>query len=79
MKELMARASQTTVRSTVIVLSVIFCFVFMGSLLFKEIPPNNKDIVNILGGTLIGTVVGSVYGYLFGQSKMTDKKQDINQ
>jgi len=80
MTEFMTKAaSATTVRSTVIILSVIFCFAFMGALLVKEIPASNKDIVNILGGTLFGTVIGSVYGYLFGQSKSMDKKQDSSQ
>ncbi len=53
-------------------ISAIGSFSFLLMLLFKSIPPENKDLINILGGVVIGTSLGGAYGYYFGQSKKRD-------
>lgn len=61
------------VRSTLSKIVVICSFAVLGLLFFKEVPTNNKDILNICIGVVIGASIGPVFGYYFGDSKKEDK------
>lgn len=53
-------------------LSAFQSFVFIMVLCFHEIPKENEQLVNIMGGAIILNTIASVYGYYFGQSKRRD-------
>lgn len=55
---------------------VIGTFLFGYLLFFKEIPNGNKDIMNIMFGTLVGLCV-TVIGYHRGSSEGSTTKQNI--
>jgi len=57
-------------------LIVIGFFLLLLSLVKFEVPPENKDILNIVVGALIGCFT-SVVGYFFGSSKGSKEKTQI--
>jgi drug/metabolite transporter (DMT)-like permease len=79
MTELMKKITKQDIRNTLALIIVIGCFAFIFSLLKRPIPVENKDVVNILAGTLFGTLA-AVAGYYYGQSKTEAdlKKRDTD-
>lgn len=74
MTEFIRKLTKTEIRSVLAILIILGGFSFIGVLLIAPIPPENKDLVNIvIGGVFTGTVA-SVANYYFGSSKNeTDK------
>jgi phosphotransferase system glucose/maltose/N-acetylglucosamine-specific IIC component len=67
--ESIGRAARTIVAMIV----VLGGFLFLFFLLYKKIPVENKDILQIAAGIVLATM-GVVTGYYFGSSKnLTDK------
>lgn len=56
------------------VLVIVLCWVFLFSLLFVEVPQNNKDIVNFLAGSFFGYALGGSVKYLFDYIKKEDEE-----
>lgn len=68
MKKLWLNLSSTDIRNIIAVVFVIGVLLYIYVLVFKPVPPENKDLVNVLGGTVISSL-GIVLGYYFGASK----------
>jgi hypothetical protein len=54
------------------VIIITMSFVFLIMVLWKPIPADNKDLVNLAVGFIIGTAMSGVIGYYFGTSKKRD-------
>jgi len=78
MKKLWLNLSSTDIRNIIAVVFVIGVLLYIYVLVFKPVPPENKDLVNVLGGTVISSL-GIVLGYYFGASKSsgTPRKTEI--
>ena len=57
-------------------LIVIGIFALLGMLIFVAMPEQNKDLLNIVIGTLVAAFV-SVVGYFYGSSKGSADKTDM--
>lgn len=57
---------------------VMGVFILIGVLMFKSVPPDNKDLLNITIGALIGSFV-TVVGYFYGSSKGSADKNELLQ
>jgi hypothetical protein len=67
----------TDIRNILAVLYVTMVLTYIYVLVFKSVPIENKDLVNIIGGNVIGGL-GVVLGYYFGASKKdTPKEKDM--
>jgi hypothetical protein len=73
MKEFMMKAfhklSITDIRSVLAFIIVLGSFATLIILLFKPIPAENKDTVNLAVGFVLGAGVGAVTGYYFAATK----------
>ena len=47
---------------------MLMVLVYIYVLVFKAVPTENKDLINVIGGNVIGGL-GIVLGYYFGASK----------
>jgi hypothetical protein len=74
MKLLLAIKESVTELLAIIIALGSFAFLFL--LLFKDIPTQNKDIVNITIGFVLGSFVAGVAGYYFGSSKPKKNETD---
>jgi len=45
-----------------------FSFIYISGVTFFEVPAANKDIVNLITGTIIGYCLNGVVGFFFGSS-----------
>lgn len=75
MIEFFRKITTADIRNVLAVLIVVLAMGFVFMLLFKVVPPENKDIVNILGGGLMGGL-SAVIGYYFGASKKESTSQN---
>jgi len=57
-------------------ITVIGVFLIVFILTRKEVPPANKDLLNIVIGSLVMNF-GQIVGYFFGSSKSSSDKNDI--
>lgn len=73
MKKLFENISATDIRNIIAILYVVLAIGYIYVLIWKPVPAENKDLINILGGTVIGGV-GLILAYFFGASKSDDKK-----
>lgn len=55
-------------RSLLAFIVVIGSFVFLFSLVYRAVPEQNKDIIQVASGFVLG-VIATVSGYYFGNSK----------
>lgn len=62
------KISTTDIRNIVAVLYVLMILVYIYVLVFKAVPSENKDLINVIGGNVIGGL-GIILGYYFGASK----------
>jgi hypothetical protein len=73
MKSFLDLFSDTDVRNIIAVLYIVLVLFFIYVLAFVPIPEANKDLVNVLGGTVIGGS-GMILSFYFGASKATGAK-----
>lgn len=73
MPEWLKRLTKTDIRNSLAIIIVLGCFTLMYIMQVKAIPPENKDIINIVCGFVFGGALSGVVGYYFGATK-TDKK-----
>jgi uncharacterized BrkB/YihY/UPF0761 family membrane protein len=57
-------------------LIVLGFFVLMVVLVYKTIPTENKDLLNLVVGALIGSFA-TIVGYFYGSSKGSQEKTEI--
>lgn len=76
MTEFFRKIGTADIRNVLAVLYVTMVLVYIYVLVFKPVPVENKDLVNIIGGNVIGGL-GIVLSYYFGASKKesADKKE----
>lgn len=68
MKQFFSKLSEKDIRNVIAVIYIILCLAYIYVLAFKKVPPENKDLVNVLGGSVIGGL-GLILAYFFGASK----------
>lgn len=73
MKKFWADLSKTEIRNIIAVVYVIMVLAYVYVLAFKPVPPQNKDLVNVLGGVVIGGVT-IILSFYFGSSKNESDK-----
>lgn len=69
MREFFSRIGNSEIRNVLAVTTAAGCFVLLYLMLIKEIPVNNKDVLNVAIGFVFGSGLTGVYGYYFGSSK----------
>lgn len=69
MKQFFVKIGTTEIRNILAVIMTLGSFAALYLIIFKPIPAENRDTVNLTVGFVIGTSVGSVCGYFFGASK----------
>lgn len=68
MKQFFQKLSDKDIRNVIAVIYIILCLAYIYVLAFVPVPPANKDLVNVLGGSVIGGL-GLILAYFFGSSK----------
>jgi hypothetical protein len=68
MKRLLETFSKTAIRNIIALTYIFLCLGYIYVLAFIKIPVENKDLVNVLGGSVIGGM-GLILAYFFGASK----------
>jgi hypothetical protein len=68
MKKFFDNIGKTEIRHIIAIVYVIMSILFIYVLVFKPVPQENKDLINVLGGYVIGGV-GTVLSFFFGSSK----------
>lgn len=76
MEDLKSRWAKLKTANIVAVIITAFCGAYLISLLFIEVPENNRDIVNFLSGSFFGTALGGVIYFLFNYKKSNDNEYD---
>ena len=59
------------------VMGVVFSMGWFALLIFKDFPPENRDMINTITGALITVRLGQIYNYFFGSSKGSSDKTDV--
>jgi hypothetical protein len=72
MKKILETFSKTEVRNIIALTYILLCLGYIYILAFVKVPPENKDLVNVLGGSVIGGL-GLILAYFFGSSKGDSK------
>ena len=78
MKNLLSKIGTAEIRNILAVIIILGAITVLVLMIFKPIPAENKDTVNLTVGFVLGSGVGAVCGYYFGASKKdspTDKLQ----
>lgn len=74
MPEWMKKWAKSDIRNGIAVLYVVMVLVYIYVLVYHPVPPENKDLINVIGGHVIAGL-GLVLAYYYGSSK-TDVKND---
>jgi polyferredoxin len=75
MPEWLKRLTKTDIRNSIALTIVYGVFVSLFLLIYKPIPKENRDAVNVMIGFLTGSALGGIMGFYFSSSK-SDKKND---
>lgn len=75
MTEFFKKITRSDMRNILAVMYVLLVLLYIYLLVFKPVPHQNKDLVNIIGGNVIAGL-GVVLGYYFGASKPNEIKKD---
>ena len=59
------------------VLGVVFSMGWFALLMFKDYPPENRDMINTITGALITVCLGQIFNFYFGSSKSSSDKTDL--
>lgn len=78
MTEFLRKITKSDIRNILAVITVISAFVLLILMLFKPIPVENKDILNISIGIVLGGLLGGINGFYFGASKTEPKVEEEN-
>lgn len=75
MTEFLRKLNKTDIRN---IIAVLFCtgvIFFIYVLAYRAVPAANKDLVNVIGGSVM-TGVSTILSYYFGASKTNEKKEE---
>lgn len=75
MQEWMRKWAKSDIRNGIAVLFVLGTLLFIFVLIYHEVPNDNQQIINVIGGTVIGNL-GLIMSYYFGSSKTDIKKEE---
>lgn len=78
MTQFFRKIGTTDIRNILAVLYVSMILVYIYVLVYKPVPAENKDLVNIIGGNVIGGL-GVILGYYFGASKKDTPKEKTDE
>jgi uncharacterized BrkB/YihY/UPF0761 family membrane protein len=73
MKRISDIISKTDIRNLIAVLYTVLIIFFLFCLLFVRVPAENKDLVNVIGVSMVSGV-GLILGFFFS-SRRTEKNQ----
>lgn len=73
MIEMLKKITGVDIRHILAVFIVVESAFFLAGVFFVKIPPENKELVNIMGTAIIIANMAIVYNYFFGSSKGKDK------
>lgn len=65
-----------TIQAVLAAFATIMCFLFLGAMIFVEVPANNKELLASSFGTLIGGSIVLAFSYYFGDSNKVGKDKD---
>jgi hypothetical protein len=68
MKEFFSKLAHADIRHIVTVIYLVLCLSYIYVLAFVKVPADNKDLVNVLGGSVFGGLA-IILSYYFGASK----------
>jgi len=74
MTEFLRKITSKDIRNVLAVIIVVGSYVLFYFLVIKAVPPENKDLLNIVAGMLFGGPLAAVAGYYFGSSKSEGDK-----
>jgi hypothetical protein len=63
------KINKVSVQVIVAIIAISASFGLLYLLAFKEVPPGNRDLFNVLVGAVVGSIVTAVVGWLYTQSK----------
>lgn len=68
MKQLLNNINKTDIRNIIAVMYNLLALVFIYVLACKAVPAENKDLINVLGGSVFGGLC-MIISFYFGSSK----------
>lgn len=68
MKKFWEKVTASDIRNIIAVLYILLVLLYVYVLAWKPVPAINKDLINVLGGTVIGGS-GLILAFYFGASK----------
>lgn len=74
MVEFLRRITKNDIRNVIAIIIVLGCFILVYLMIIKPVPPENKDMLNIVAGFVFGGALAGVVGYYFGSSKAEGDK-----
>ena len=63
------KLNKVSVQVIVAVISIIASYGLLYFLIFKAVPPENKDLVNVMIGVVCGSTVSAIMGWLYTTNK----------
>lgn len=69
------RINKVSIQVIIAVMTVVGSYGLLYLLAFKEIPPHNRDLFNVLVGAVIGATLSAVIGWLYTTNKHNNKPQ----
>jgi uncharacterized BrkB/YihY/UPF0761 family membrane protein len=80
MSKLIDKLGRTEIRNLLAIIIVLACFALVFILCYREVPKDNKSILDITLGFVFGSLLTGVGGYFFGDKKNndpSDKKDNV--
>lgn len=78
MKRFWEKLQTSDIRNIIAVLYIVMVLAYVYVLAWKPVPEINKDLINVLGGTVIGGS-GLILAFYFGASKSSTDKSKSNE
>jgi len=79
MSEFLKKITRSDIRHVLSIIIVLGCFVLLYIMTLKPVPPENKDLLNIVCGFIFGGGFGGVIGFFFGSSKGEQESKQVNE
>lgn len=79
MQDFLQNIRRQDIRNALAFAIVTWCFIIVLVMLFHPIPPDNKDLLNMVIGFVFGGTLSGVIGFFFGSSKKQNNYQETDQ
>jgi hypothetical protein len=76
LKKVSSYLGTAEIRNIIAVISVLGAFAALYLMIFKPIPVENKETINLCVGFVLGSLIAGVNGYFFGASKSDKEKSE---